>query len=152
MVSIAAEISETGHAVVWIGGALGGIQLGRRRKGAGIQISVNALVNISAGQATGNRSPEARLAPKAECFPVPGRQCQRRNRKLRTEVRIAKWLHRSATTRPTPHAQTRRSARTTELVDIADREAMRTIEVGNAARGVDIALVVVSGVESRVAG
>ena len=35
---------------------------------------------------------------------------------------------------------------------VADRETLRAIEIGNTAGGVDVALIVVGGVEGRVAG
>src|SRR5439155_1824999 len=39
-----------------------------------------------------------------------------------------------------------------QVIDIADREAVRAIEVGKSAGRVDVALIIVSGVERGVAG
>ena len=54
-----------------------------------------------------------------------------------------------------PSAACAESARVREerqFVNVADRQPVRTVEVGNPARGVDVALIVVCGVERRVAG
>jgi hypothetical protein len=151
LVEIAAEIAEAGSAKVGIGRTLRGIQLRRRSKDRGVQITVDALVDVAAGQTAGDGGSRRKAGAEqgsAALTEEGGAGAGIENRERRSGLENS-----YATDGPSAQRVVDESARMPKegkFIDVAHGETVRAVEIGNAARGVDVALVIVGGVESGV--
>src|SRR5215471_16131969 len=136
-----------------IGSTLSRIKLRRRCKGQGIQIAIDALMNVAVSQALGDRCTWGQTRAKQRRAPST------KERRAGSRIEDREWSSRleNGHTADLPSAERGvdnaggvRKQR--QFVGVAHAQPMRTIVIGQSARGVDIALIVVCSVECSIAG
>ena len=156
-VNISAKITEAGRAVVGIARATvaDGLVRGDDRNWGevgNVHVAVQALVNASAGIAAGNAGARSKFRTqerRAAC----AEKCGGRAR-VKDGERSSRLENGDAANFPTAEERLLHAfavLKERQGVNIADNKAMRTIEVRQSSRRIDVALIVVGGVERGVA-
>ena len=162
-INIAAEVAKSGGAEIGVGKdsriRLIGIALRRieqRRSGecGRIQVTINALVDVAAGEAAGDGAAGSQLAAKSSRREAESQECAAGAR-----IGDGEWRAglKDGDTADSPIAKeclgdTRSRFEDRQVVAVADHEAVGAVEIRKAARTVQGGFIVESGVERGVAG